>query len=78
MKCTSQLVLNNKSGVFTLAISILHLLNLKPLTYLYDLDEMTIDFPSLNKLVDAVSDDDIRHILRKMVKPAAYERITFT
>ena len=43
MKCTTQLPMTNKAGVFTLAISILHLISLKPLTFLYDFDQMTID-----------------------------------
>ena len=78
MKCTTHIVLNNKAGVFTLALTILHLINLKPMNFLYDLEEMSIDYTTLNALVDSISDDDIRHIVRKMVKPAAYERITFT
>jgi hypothetical protein len=78
LKCTTHVVLNNKAGVFTLALSILHLINLKPINFLYDFEELAIDFTALNKLVDSISDDDIRHIIRKMVKPAAYERITFT
>ena len=78
LKCTTPLALNNKSGVFTLGVTMLHLINLKPMNFLYDLDQMEIDFTGLNRLVQNVCDDEIRHILKKMMKVAPYERITFT
>jgi len=70
--------LTNKLGVFTFGISLLELIELQSQHHIYDYENLTINYEELLKSIEKVADDDIRHILKKMVKVAPYERITFT
>jgi serine/threonine protein kinase len=70
--------LTNKSGVFTLGMTLLHMLLLTPLTHLYDPLTYTLDYEELNDLLLRVKSADLREVLKKMLKQHSYDRITFT
>ncbi len=69
---------SNKSSVFTLGITLLHILSLEPMTELYDYENCTINIELLNQLIDKISQQEMRVVLSKMLKFHTYERITFT
>lgn len=54
LKFSTQFNIANKSGVFTLALTILHMIYLKPMSYLYDFEQLTIDMEELHKLIDKI------------------------
>ena len=70
--------ITNKSAVFTLAVTVLTMLYLTPMTHLYNLDNYTINFEELREYLTSIEDSDIREVLSKMLKSHSYERITFT
>jgi predicted Zn-dependent peptidase len=47
------------------------------MTYLYK-DGEKIDYGEVKKLIEGVRNEDIRNVISKMLKNAAYERISFT
>lgn len=67
---------NNKSGVFTLGMTILSLAINENLADIYD-ESLSIDSAKLAKKINAIPNDDIRDCLRRMLKIAQYERLTF-
>jgi hypothetical protein len=75
---SSNTIINNKSGVFTLGITFLHMLTLRDMSLLYNYNSHSIDQSQLNSLLEEVEDMDLQLILKKMLKIHTYERITFT
>ncbi len=70
--------LTNKSGVFTLGVTLLHMVHLKHMTHLYNFNAFTVNFDLLHDEVRKVSDPSLQNILKKMLKPQTYDRISFT
>lgn len=70
--------LTNKSAVFTLGMTILSLIYLESMNYLYNFNTFTVNLEEITTLIEKIEDRDLREILRKMLKPHSYERITFT
>ena len=67
----------NKSGVFTLGMTILSISISEDLQDIYE-DLLIIDSSKLSKKINRVENENIREILKKMLKIAPYERLTFT
>ena len=70
--------LTNKSGVFTLGMTILNMIYLTPMNRLYNFNTLTINTEDMNELINKIEDLDLQLILTKMLKYHSYERITFT
>jgi hypothetical protein len=70
--------LTNKSGVFTLGITLLHMLHLRDMNHLYNFNNFTLNFEQLNEEVRKINDINLQNIVKKMVKPQSYDRISFT
>ena len=70
--------LTNKSAVFTLGMTILSLIYLESMNYLYNFNTFTVNLEEITTLIEKIEDRDLREILRKMLKHHSYERITFT
>ena len=75
---TANNTLTNKSAVFTLGMTILAMVHLSDLHYLYNFSTYTINVEEIGLLTGAIHDTDLRNILGKMLKFHSYERITFT
>ena len=69
--------INNKAAVWTLGLTILSAINLEDLSTLYR-DGGQIDCAQVKRLVESVGNQSIRIVLAKMLKPAVYERASFT
>jgi hypothetical protein len=70
--------LTNKSGVFTLGITLLHMIHLKDMSHLYNFNAFTINFDMLVEEVRKITDINLQNIVKKMLKPQSYDRISFT
>ena len=70
--------LTNKSGVFTLGITLLHMIHLRNMHHLYNFHSHTINFELLSEEIKMIDDANLRNIVKKMVKPQSYDRISFT
>jgi hypothetical protein len=70
--------LTNKSGVFTLGVTLLHMVHLRDMTHLYNFNGFTVNFDLLHEEVCKVTDANLQSILKKMLKPQTYDRISFT
>ena len=69
--------LTNKSGVFTLGISLLNMVHLRPMHHLYNYESYTINIELMNDEIHKIKDYTLQKILIKMLKVQTYERITF-
>lgn len=69
--------LTNKSGVFTLGISLLNMVHLRPMHHLYNYESYTINIELMNDEIHKIKDHTLQKILIKMLKVQTYERITF-
>lgn len=69
--------ISNKAAVFTLGMTILSAMSLTDLTYVYK-DGTSIDYAEIKVLSDNIKNEEMKNVLSKMLKPAHYERISFT
>jgi hypothetical protein len=69
--------LTNKSGVFTLGVTLLHMIHLKDMSHLYNFNAFTLNLELLAEEVRNITDSKLQSIVKKMVKPQTYDRISF-
>lgn len=76
-KQQSLIGLTNKSGVFTLGISLLSMIHLRNMYHLYNYDTYTINLELMHEEINKVKHHMLQKILVKMLKIQTYERISF-
>lgn len=54
-KTSNYSTVSNKSSVFTLGITLLHILSLEPMNELYDYENCTISVELLNQFIDKLT-----------------------
>jgi hypothetical protein len=64
--------LTNKSGVFTLGITLLNTIHLRNMNHIYNYDNYTINLDILSEEIKKVKDMDLQKILTKMLKVQSY------
>jgi len=54
------------------------MIHLQDMTHLYNFHNFTLNLEYLTEEVSKITDQNLRNIVKKMLKPQTYDRISFT